>query len=98
MGATTWSYAGRQVPPETLLRMVAQLRQSAVDAYGSYLQKVSRFEGPARPAVGDKWPRDGFYLPDQATFRAAVEARNSAATLNALLTALQAKPGPEVAP
>jgi hypothetical protein len=88
MGATTWSYAGRQVPSETLLRMIGQLRASAVDAYGSYLRKVDRFEARARPAVGGKWPREGFYLPDLETFRKAVEAQNSARTLNGLLAAV----------
>ena len=88
MGATTWSYAGKQVPSETMLRMISQLRASAVDAYGSYLQKVRKFEGDKRPAIGDKWPRDGFYLPDLQTFRNAVEAQNSASTLNALFVAV----------
>jgi hypothetical protein len=88
MGATTWSYAGKQVPSDTMLRMVRQLRGSALDAYGSYLQKVGKFPGEARPAVGDKWPREGFYLPDLETFRKAVEAQNSARTLNGLLAAI----------
>lgn len=87
MGATTWSYAGRQVSSETMLRMVGQLRSSAVAAYGAYLQKVASFEPAGKPAVGDRWPRDGFFLPDLETFRRAVEAQNSARTLNALLAA-----------
>jgi adenylate cyclase len=96
MGATTWSYAGRQVPSETMLRMIAQLRGSAVDAYGSYLQKVGRFEGTARPAIGDKWPREGFYLPDLETFRKAVETANSARTLNGLFVAVEGERVAEV--
>ncbi|NML45182.1 hypothetical protein HHL11_15620 [Ramlibacter sp. G-1-2-2] len=92
MGATTWSYAGKQVSTETMLRMIAVLRASAVDAYGSYLQKVGGFDAAARPAIGDKWPRDGFFLPDRETFRRAVEARNSAATLAGLFAALERKP------
>ena len=88
MGATTWSYAGKQVPSETMLRMISQLRGSAVDAYGSYLQKVRKFEGQGRPEIGEKWPRDGFYLPDLETFRKAVEAQNSAGTLNGLFAAV----------
>jgi adenylate cyclase len=92
MGATTWSYAGKQVPSETMLRMISQLRRSAVDSYGSYLQKVARFDAAARPVVGDKWPREGFYLPDLETFRKAVEAQNSASTLNGLFVAVTGKP------
>lgn len=86
MGATTWSYAGRQVSSDTLLRMVRELRRSAVEAYGSYLLKVAKFDG-ARPVIGDKWPRDGFYLPDRETFRKTVEAQNSVRTLDGLLAA-----------
>jgi len=87
MGATTWSYAGRQVSSETLLRMVGALRASAVAAYGAYLQKVASFPPQGRPVVGDKWPREGLYLPDQDTFRKAVEAQASTGTLNGLLRA-----------
>ena len=96
MGATTWSYAGKQVPSDTMLRMIAQLRASAVDSYGSYLQKVSKFDAANRPAVGDKWPREGNYLPDVETFRKAVETANSTRTLNGVLAAMAAVPPAEV--
>jgi hypothetical protein len=92
MGATTWSYAGRQVPADTMLRMIRQLREAAVDAYGSYLQKVAAYPADARPTVGDKWPREGFFLPDRETFRKAVEAQNSAGTLQRLLATVDAPP------
>lgn len=98
MGATTWSYAGKQVSSDTMVRMVRQLRASAVEAYASYLVKVSRFEGPTRPTVGEKWPRDGFFLPDEESFRKAVEAQNSVATLNRLFVAVEAQRGPGGAP
>jgi hypothetical protein len=75
-----------------MLRMIAQLRSSAVDAYGSYLQKVAKFEGGTRPTVGDKWPREGNYLPDMETFRKAVETANSTRTLNGVLAAVSAAP------
>lgn len=91
MGATTWSYAGRQVSAETMVRMVGELRRAAVEAYGSYLRKVAQFPAGARPVVGAKWPRDGFFLPDQDTFRQAIEAQNSARTLQALVTAVDGK-------
>lgn len=92
MGATTWSYTGRQVSSETLLHMVRALRRSAVDAYGSYLQKVATFPADARPVVGKRWPREGRYLPDAESFRQAVEAQNSIQTLNQLFAALDGKP------
>jgi hypothetical protein len=94
MGATTWSYAGRQVSAETMVHMVGELRRAAVEAYGSYLQMVARFPAGARPEVGEKWPRDGFFLPDQETFRRAVETRNSASTLSALFAAVEPHAAP----
>jgi adenylate cyclase len=97
MGATTWSYAGRQVSAETTVRMVGALRAAAVEAYGTYLRKVARFEPAARPEIGSKWPREGFYLPDAEAFRQALEQQNSAATLNRLFAAVAARPDAGVA-
>lgn len=85
MGAITWSYAGRQVSPELLLRMIAELRRTATEAYGAYLQKAAAFPEGRRPAIGTKWPREGLYLPDLATFRGAIDAANAGPTLQALL-------------
>ncbi len=95
MGATTWSYAGREVSSDALLRLVRQLRGAAVESYAAYLKKVDRFEAAKRPVVGDKWPREGLFLPDEATFRQAVESANSARTLNSLFLALEARPPAE---
>ena len=52
-------------------------------------------EAAKRPVVGDKWPREGLFLPDEATFRQAVESANSARTLNSLFLALEARPPAE---
>lgn len=96
MGATTWSYAGRVVPAGVVVRMVEQLRASALDAYGAYLKKIEGFD--AKPEVGSKWPRDGFYVPDLATFRRDIEAINSPGTLNALFAAVRPDTRPSEAP
>ena len=76
------------------LGSVVVATQSALAAYGSYLQKLPAFPAGARPVVGDKWPRDGLYLPDLETFRKAVEAENSARTLNGLFATADAKAKP----
>lgn len=87
MGATTWSYAGQTVSTQQLLKMVQQLRWSATDAYASYLKKAASWDEAERPEIGSRWPREGGRtLPDEATFRKAVEARNSADTLRTLLS------------
>lgn len=99
MGATTWSYAGQTVSPAQLLTMVQQLRWSATDAYASYLKKAAAWDEAERPQIGTRWPREGGrYLPDEASFRQAVEARNSAETLRTLLRLTQPGPAADPAP
>jgi adenylate cyclase len=85
MGATTWAFARDSVSIEEALAMLAAYRAAALDSYSAYLKKIDAFPVELRPTVGEHWPKEGLHLPDAATFRAAVEARNSRATLNALL-------------
>jgi hypothetical protein len=86
MGATTWSYAGESMTTAQLLNLVGQLRWSVTDAYATYLRKASTWDEKDRPLIGKQWPREGGrFLPDEATFRAALEARTSSDTLKALM-------------
>lgn len=87
MGATTWSFARKDVSVDELVTILAAYRTSAIESYEAYLKKTAAFEPDARPKLGEKWPADGMFLPDVATFRTRVEERNSAKTLNALLKA-----------
>lgn len=83
MGATTWSYPEPAVSAEEALQLVAALRRGFRDAYEAYLAKVGTFA--KRPAIGDRWPRDGYFLPAAEVFMGAVYARTSTSTLSALL-------------
>jgi adenylate cyclase len=94
MGATTWSYRGTSVQAKTLIRMVEQLRLSAVASYSVYLAKVSQFDPATRPEIGDHWPRDGRYLPSAKVFQQELERINSASTLSALFAANNASEAP----
>ncbi len=87
MGATTWSFARSTLSTEELIAILAAYRASALDSYGAYLKKTVAFAPEQRPKLGERWPKEGLFLPDADTFRARVETRNSAATLNALLQA-----------
>jgi adenylate cyclase len=87
MGATTWSFAGKAVTAATLLRMIEQLRTSALDSYSAYLEKTRSFPVARRPEIGVKWPTEGLYLPSRDAFRAEMELRNSARTLQSLFAA-----------
>lgn len=87
MGATTWSFPRKEVSTDELVTILAAYRTAALDTYSAYLKKTESFAVAERPQIGTQWPQDGLYLPDIDTFRASVEARNSAASLNTLLQA-----------
>ncbi len=83
MGATTWSYPHATVGEAEYLQIVAAARTAFREAYRSYLQKIETFEN--KPEIGDKWPEEGYCIPDEETFMAAFEAQASAVTMNRLL-------------
>jgi adenylate cyclase len=83
MGATTWTYPKETVSQAEYLRIVAAVRQSFRDAYSRYLEKVGTFD--AQPEIGDRWPSEGFYLPDLEVFMEEFGRRSSSATVDRLL-------------
>jgi adenylate cyclase len=87
MGATTWMYPEAEVTLEALMAMIAALRQGFREAYSAYLAKAATFT--RLPELGDKWPRDGYYLPTAEVFMAACRQRVSAGTLDAMVRALE---------
>lgn len=87
MGATTWSFARATLSTDEVIAILGAYREAALDAYGSYLTKAEGFDTAARPQLGERWPKDGLYLPDAGTFRKRVEEKNSIASLNLLLQA-----------
>ncbi|MGH8657896.1 MAG: c-type heme family protein [Gammaproteobacteria bacterium] len=86
MGATTWSYPEDAVTLDELMKILTALRQGFREAYTAYLTKVERFAN--RPQIGDKWPRDGFYLPTVDVFMKEAVKRASESTLVSMLAAL----------
>ena len=87
MGATTWSFARETLSTDEVVEILAAYRASAMDTYEAYLKKTARFDAAKRPQLGERWPKDGLYLPDAQTFRRRMEERNSIASLNLLLQA-----------
>jgi adenylate cyclase len=85
MGATTWSFPRDALSTEEVVKILAAYRAAALDSYGAYLKKTANFAPDERPEVGGRWPQEGLFLPDSDAFRERIEARNSTATLNALL-------------
>lgn len=85
MGATTWSFPRAKISADELVEILGAYRVVAMDAYASYLKKSATFDAAQRPQLGERWPKDGLFLPDAETFRKRVEAKNSTASLNLLL-------------
>lgn len=94
MGATTWLFPRPTVATAEALQILAAFRQAAVSTYAMYLAKVRKFPETDQPEIGSRWPREGHFLPDVATFTKAIETRNSGRTLTVLLEA-QAQAGNE---
>ncbi|MGI9452200.1 MAG: c-type heme family protein [Geminicoccaceae bacterium] len=80
MGATTWTYPSEAVAGHELTEILEALRQAIREAYAAYIDKAASFAHP--PEIGDKWPRDGYYLPTADLFM--VEVGRLIPTLDAL--------------
>jgi hypothetical protein len=87
MGATTWLYPDETVAHDEAVRVLGSLRKCMRDTYAAYLKKAAGFRKP--PVVGDRWPRDGLFLPSVDVFMAEFERRASPATVRALIEASQ---------
>ena len=85
MGATTWSYPSQFVTLDEAIEIVAALRKGFNDAYSAYLDKTVSFS--RQPKIGDKWPRDGYYLPTAEVFMDKVVKLVSTQTLQAIMLA-----------
>ena len=83
MGATTWSYPKDSVTPEELLQILAAVRGAVRGTYAAYVEHASTFSDP--PIIGDKWPRDGRYLPTPDAFASEHARLASSETLAGLL-------------
>ncbi len=84
MGATTWTHPKKMVTLQESLRILKSLRNGFTYAYGRYLTKVKTFKNP--PIIGDKWPRDGYFLPDLETFLTEGNIQTSSRTIEKLLS------------
>ena len=90
MGATTWSYPKDKVTIEEMMQIVGALRSGFAAAYEAYLAKVATFEKP--PEIGERWPREGYYLPSREVFIREFERRASSGTVGKFLHALDEAP------
>ena len=86
MGATTWGYPAEMVTLDEFMSILASLREGFRNTYEAYLAKTAEFANP--PAIGDRWPRDGYYLPSAEVFMKHVKTESSVFTLDETLVAM----------
>lgn len=85
MGATTWAYPDARLTAEEMISVLAALRGAFRESYQAYLDKAATFREP--PQIGERWPRDGYYLPSVEVFMDELGRRTAATSLDALLNA-----------
>lgn len=83
MGATTWTYPAATLTFDETVAVLAALREAFGEAYSAYLAKAESFD--VQPEIGERWPRDGYFLPTEEVFLAEAARRSSGRTLTALL-------------
>jgi adenylate cyclase len=83
MGATTWAYPDAQLAAGEMLTLLAALRNAFRGTYQTYLDKVATFENP--PEIGQRWPRDGYYLPSADVFMDELSRQTAQESLQMLL-------------
>jgi len=82
MGATTWTYPEEYISLETLFSMIDELRNGFKFAYSSYINKLEDFNSP--PIIGDKWPKEGNYVPSVSVYITEINKRASPETMQLL--------------
>lgn len=89
MGATTWLYPDKKISVTDALILLAELRNSFRFSYQSFLNEVKQMS--KFYSIGDKWPKDGNFVPGSDEFMLEFSRRASASTLNELLAHLAGK-------
>jgi len=67
------------------MQIVSALRAGFGTAYDAYLAKTRSFDKP--PEIGERWPREGYYVPTREAFLREFERRASPNTVDRLLHA-----------
>jgi hypothetical protein len=68
-----------------MAQIISAYRGGVVSAYEAYLAKAAKFSKP--PEVGDRWPKDGYFLPSKDLFIKEFERLASGNTISLILQA-----------
>ncbi|MDH5407935.1 MAG: DUF3365 domain-containing protein [Gammaproteobacteria bacterium] len=87
MGATTWLYPEETISLSEALHLLSELRAGFRFAYKYFLMEIKQMKNP--PEIGNKWPRDGYYVPSIDGFMTKLTSRSSADTLDLLMQSVK---------
>ncbi len=85
MGATTWSYPADSLSTEEMLSLIKVFKKGVLETYKSYLEEVTSFKENEVPEIGDKWPSEGYFLPNEHVFMDSLNTVTSYHSLTSLL-------------
>ncbi len=91
MGATTWTFPHDSVSVRQMAALIGQYRQGAKHTYESYLKEVEGFRTTKKPAIGKRWPSEGYFLPASTVFMDSVSILISSKTLDQLLQHIESR-------
>ena len=89
MGATTWLYPYEKISLKDTLLLLSELRHGFSFSYQYFLDEVKQM--PKSYAIGNKWPKEGYFVPSKDEFMSELSRRASDSTLNKLLHTLSQK-------
>ncbi len=85
MGATTWQYPKDSLTYKETMAVLKSYSDGTIDIYKEYLKEIEDFKGSDKPEIGNKWPKDGLYLPTPEVFLDSVRKLSSYETMKHLI-------------
>ena len=89
MGATTWLYPTETISLAEAMGLLNELRNGFAFAYGYFIHEIKQLS--PQPVIGTKWPKDGYYVPNQNVFMQELSQQASTQTLGKLMQLLANK-------
>lgn len=89
MGATTWLYPDKNISVSDALILISELRNGFRYSYQHFLNEVAQMPKPY--VVGNRWPRNGNFIPNGDVFMKEFSKQASQSTLNNIFTHLTDK-------
>jgi adenylate cyclase len=74
MGATTWSYPTDSVSSDEFIAMLKAYRSGVAVVWDAYLDELQDLDAEKQPHIGNQWPDQGLFIPNQVALRDSIDA------------------------